>query len=448
MQSLITYSILLSTVGVHAVMDRPNFVIIMADDLGYGDLGCYGGDRIATPHLDRLAAEGMRFTDFHSSGAVCSPTRAGLMTGRYQQRAGIPAVIFADSRRETHPHGLQDGEVTFAELLREAGYRTAVFGKWHLGYYKKYNPIRHGFGQFRGYVSGNVDFFSHVDQTGRFDWWRDDSLEDELGYTTHLITRHALRFIEDHQSDPFCLYLPYEPPHYPYQGPNDSPIRAVGAPRGLNEMNLQAGDIRRAYREMVEAMDQGIGEILSQLRTHGWEKETLVMFLSDNGATVHGSNGMLRGHKGQLWEGGHRVPLIASWPGVIPEGAVSNELTISLDIMPTLLEASQLRLPVERHLDGRSLLGHLTEAKNLRSRRLFWAHGNWRAVRDGPWKAILGGDLQPALFNLDNDLGEQANLADQEVTRLKEMLSAVEGWEADVTTAASVQPNMPPVDRP
>ncbi|MCW3136324.1 MAG: sulfatase-like hydrolase/transferase [Canidatus Methanoxibalbensis ujae] len=162
--------------------ERPNFVIIMADDLGYGDIGCYGSERIRTPHLDRLAVEGMWFTDFHSSGAVCSPTRAGLMTGRYQQRAGIPTVIFADPKRPTHSHGIQDREVTFAELLAGAGYKTAIFGKWHLGYYKRYNPVRHGFGQFRGYVSGNVDFISHVDQAGRLDWWRDDTIDDEPGY--------------------------------------------------------------------------------------------------------------------------------------------------------------------------------------------------------------------------------------------------------------------------
>ena len=151
----------------------PNIVLIMADDLGYGDIGCFGSRRIDTPNLDRLAAEGLRFTDFHSSGAVCSPTRAGLMTGRDQQRAGIPGVIVADPARPTHPHGIQDDEVTFAELFSKAGYRTAIFGKWHLGYYKKYNPTRHGFGQFRGYISGNVDFFSHVDQAGRLDWWKD-----------------------------------------------------------------------------------------------------------------------------------------------------------------------------------------------------------------------------------------------------------------------------------
>ncbi len=226
-----TILLLLASCGTPFGAEQPNFVIIMADDLGYGDIGCYGNSRIKTPNIDRLAEEGTRLTDFHSSGAVCSPTRAGLMTGRYQQRAGIEAVIAAAPNSRTHTLGLQDQEVTFAEQLSKAGYQTAIFGKWHLGYHKQYNPVRHGFGQFRGYVSGNVDFFSHVDQAGQLDWWRDDRIEDEPGYTTHLITRHAVAFIDANHSGPFCLYVPYEPPHYPYQGPDDTPVRTVGAAR-------------------------------------------------------------------------------------------------------------------------------------------------------------------------------------------------------------------------
>ena len=180
-------------------------IIIMADDMGYGDIGCFGNRRIKSPQLDRLAASGMKLTDFHSSGAVCSPTRAGLLTGRYQQRAGIPSVIFADPKRPTHPHGIQDRENTFAELLTAAGYKTGIFGKWHLGYYKKYNPVRHGFDQVRGYINGNVDFFSHVDQAGRLDWWHDAQIANEGGYTTHRHNTHSGEFIEAHGEKPVGL---------------------------------------------------------------------------------------------------------------------------------------------------------------------------------------------------------------------------------------------------
>lgn len=427
-------------------MDRPNFVVIMADDLGYGDIGCFGNERIRTPNLDRIAAEGMRLVDFHSSGAVCSPTRAGLVTGRYQQRAGIPAVIVADPTRPTHPHGLQDEEITFAELLGGSGYQTAIFGKWHLGYYRKYNPVRHGFGEFRGYISGNVDYFSHVDQAGRLDWWRGDQIDDEPGYTTHLITKYAREFIESQRDHPFCLYVAYEPPHYPYQGPHDRAVRTVGSGRGKAETKQQADDIQRAYKEMVESMDEGVGEILAQLQRSGIDKKTLVLFFSDNGANARGNNGGLRGHKGQVWEGGHRVPFIARWPGRIPKGGESDELAITLDIMPTLLAAADISPPEDRPLDGVNLLPLLTRGKPLGNRQLFWAHGNGRAMRDGPWKLVVGerDQKKPTLFDLDNDLGEQRDVSSEYPDRVATMLAALKKWERDVTSDAPRQPDQPP----
>ncbi|MBW3597335.1 MAG: sulfatase-like hydrolase/transferase [Planctomycetes bacterium] len=438
--------LLLTALTPLAADERPNFVVIMADDLGYGDLGCYGNERIETPQLDRLAAEGMRLTDFHSSGAVCSPTRAGLLTGRYQQRAGIPSVIVADPQRETHPHGLQDREATFAELLSAAGYKTAIFGKWHLGYYRKYNPVRHGFGRFRGYVSGNVDFFSHVDQAGRLDWWRDEQIDDEPGYTTHLITEDAVSFIAANHDEPFCLYVPYEPPHYPYQGPNDEPVRTVGKPRGKAELDQSAQEIQRAYKEMVEELDKGVGEIVAALKKHGVERQTLVLFFSDNGATRHGSNGPLRGFKGQLWEGGHRVPCIAWRPGTISAGSDSAELTITLDVMPTLLSAAGVNPPEDRKLDGADLLPLLTKGESLPPRHLFWGHGDSRAIRDGPWKLIVNapGRKQPGLFNLAEDIAEQHDLAQQEPARMKEMRAAIQTWERDIAADATPQPDAPP----
>jgi arylsulfatase A-like enzyme len=428
--------------------DRPNIVLIMADDLGYGDIGCYGNPEIKTPHIDRLAAEGLRFTDFHSSGAVCSPTRAGLMTGRYQQRAGISAVIAAAPTSRTHTRGLQDREITFAEQLSDAGYKTAIFGKWHLGYYRKYNPVRHGFDQFRGYVSGNVDFFSHVDQAGNLDWWRDDQIDDEPGYTTHLITKHSVAFIDANKDGPFCLYVPYEPPHYPYQGPNDKPVRTVGQPRGKAETRQSKADIQRAYQEMVEEMDAGVGEIIAALRRHGIERSTLVMFFSDNGGTPHGNNGPLRGHKGQVWEGGHRVPCIAWWPGRIKAGSVTDDLAITLDVMPTILAAANVPASTDRPLDGMNLLPLLTEGKSVGPRRLFWGHANSRAMRDGMWKVVINapGQKEPALFNLTNDLAERGDLADQESARLKQMAAAIKAWEEDAADDASPQPDSPPSD--
>ena len=442
----------LSTAGPAPVQEdaagtSPNIVVIMADDLGYGDISPYDG-WIDTPRLDRMAGEGMRFLDFHSSGNVCSPTRAGLMTGRYQQRAGIPGVLFANPARPSHDHGIGAEEVTLAEALRARGYATGVFGKWHLGYRARFNPVRHGFDEFRGFVSGNIDYHSHIDTMGRADWWRDDELSTEEGYATHLVTEHALRFIDRHRDRPFFLYVPHHAPHYPFQGPDDPADRTVGGefdPRG------SVADRRRAYRDMVQEMDAGIGEVLDALEAHGIADRTLVWFFSDNGAARWGSNGPLRGLKATDWEGGHRVPSIAVWPGRIPAGTESGQLASTLDVMPTLLAlvgsragaaagssgTGTMTLPA---FDGVDLSPVLLRQESLARRQLFWgADGtfwNGAAVRDGPWKLLIdrhdGTPGPPMLFDLDEDLGEQEDLAADHPDRVVRMLAALEAWRADV----------------
>lgn len=426
-----------------AVARPPNFVIIMADDLGYGDLGVYGGTRFATPHLDALAASGLRFTDFHANGPVCSPTRAALVTGRYPQRSGIDDVVFADpARGHRETHGLQTGEVTFAELLRDAGYRTGLMGKWHLGYAERFNPVHHGFDVFRGYVSGNIDFHSHVDGAGFFDWWHNLERREEPGYVTHLITRHAVQFIEKNHGRPFCLYVAHEAPHYPYQGPGDAPERVAGQTPAARK-DYAPGHIERAYREMVQEMDRGIGEILAALRRHGVERDTLVFFCSDNGATREGSNGPLRGHKASLWEGGHRVPAIAAWPGRIPPGT-TDALALTMDVMPTLLELAGVKPPAAPALDGTSLAGLLLRGQPPAPRTVFWAYGGRAAVRAGGWKLLLGEPARensPAaranpdrarLFNLADDLGETRDLAESEPDQVARLSGALRQWQATV----------------
>jgi len=410
----------------------PNFVIILADDLGYGDTGPYGG-WIDTPRLDRMAAEGLRFTDFHASGNVCSPTRAGLLTGRYQQRAGIPGVLNADPKLPVHRAGLQTSEVTFAELLQAAGYATGLMGKWHLGYTKNYNPVHHGFDSFRGYTSGNVDYISHYDRMETYDWWHDLELVEEDGYATHLITSHAVRFIEGNQGRPFCLYVAHEAVHSPYQGPDDPPER------GPNKVRGQKQDVKEAYRAMMREMDKGVGEILDAVGRLGLAEKTLVFFFSDNGANKNGSNGPLRGFKGSDWEGGHREPAVAWWPGKIRPGTTSDQLAISLDLMPTMLDLAGVPLPEGHKLDGVSLAPLLLEGKPIGARRLFW---NGRAMRDGPWKLIIDGPGAKGvgLYNLDEDLGEQNNLAEKHPERVRAMLEAVEAWKKDVAVGATPQP--------
>ncbi len=413
--------------------DRPNIVIIMADDLGYGDTSPYGG-WIKTPHLDRMAAEGMRFTDFHASGNVCSPTRAGLLTGRYQQRAGVPGVINADPKVAAHHHGLHVKEVTFAECMKKAGYRTGLFGKWHLGYTKNFNPMHHGFDRFRGYVSGNVDYVSHYDRMGVYDWWDGLELIEEPGYVTHLITKHAVRFIEENKDEPFCVYIAHEAVHSPYQGPDDPAQRGPDARKNRS----RPIDTKTAYRQMMEEMDRGVGDVLAVLERFELADNTLVFFFSDNGANPRGSNAPLRGFKGSNWEGGHREPAIARWPGRIKPGTVCAELCITLDVMPTMLALAGASVPEGHKLDGVNLADVLRDAQSLGNRQLFW---NGRAMRDGPWKLIVGGKGQDGvgLYHLDDDIGEKDNLAAKHPDRVAAMLAAIARWKEDVETNATVQ---------
>jgi arylsulfatase A len=370
---------LLSVVAIFCVRagaaPKPNFIFIMADDLGYGDIGCYGNASIKTPNIDALARGGMRFTDYHSNGPVCSPTRAALLTGRYQQRCNLESVVTAKGpARQT---GMPLQERTFAEALKAAGYRTGLFGKWHLGYRRKFNPTRQGFDEFVGYVSGNVDFHSHIDQAGFEDWWQGDQKKPEQGYVTDLITQHALRFIEAHQGRPFCLYLPHEAPHYPYQGRKDPPIRKVGDPGAVQGTR---NDKQRAYQEMVEVMDEGIGRVVETVQRLGLEHNTLIVFCSDNGATALGDNGILRGTKGTLFEGGHRVPAIAYWPDRIRAGTVSDQMALGMDWYPTMLTLAGVDTPAGLSFDGMDLSRVLLKGTPATERTAFWRYRGHRAL--------------------------------------------------------------------
>ena len=401
--------------------DRANIVLIMADDLGYGEVGCFGGRRIKTPNIDALAAGGMRFTDYHSNGAVCSPTRAALLTGRYQQRCGVDEVVYAKGpSRQT---GMPLSEITFAEALKKAGYVTGIFGKWHLGYNVEFNPVEQGFDEFRGYVSGNVDFHSHFDQAGIQDWWKNLELVPEEGYVTDLITKHGIDFIERHKDEAFCLYLPHEAPHYPYQGRKD-PVERLGGDKIGKK--TKGKDVARAYKEMVEVMDEGIGRIVETVRRLGLERKTFIFFCSDNGANKKGTNKPLNGFKGSLWEGGHRVPAAAYWPGRIKAGTTSDETVLGMDVFPTMASIAGAKVPAD--LDGVDLSGLLFKSKPLPKRTLFWRYKTQKAVRKGPWKLLIQGKTTK-LFNLDEDLAEKKDLA-ADKPKIIEMLQAkLAEWE-------------------
>ncbi len=408
-----------------AASSKPNIVLILADDLGYGDLGCYGGS-LPTPNIDALAREGLRFTDFHSNGAVCSPTRAALLTGRYQQRSGIEGVITAANHRD---QGLALSETTFAEVLKQGGYTTAIFGKWHLGYEAGFNPTHQGFDEFRGFLSGNVDYRSHVDQEGYADWWNGTKLTPEEGYTTDLITKHAVRFIAENKGRPFCLYLPHEAVHYPYQTRDDAADREAGK-KPANVAGSRT-DKEKAYASMMTALDESVGRVMEALKQNGLAKNTLIIFTSDNGPSGPGKAGPLAGKKGTLWEGGHRVPAIAWWPGRIKPGE-SAETCLTMDLLPTFAKLADVKLPKQVALDGVDLSDLLLKGKALPKRTLFWRFNGMQAVRSGPWKLQVTRQGASHLYHLADDLAEKNDLAEKEPAKLTELQTALKAWTQSV----------------
>ncbi|MCB1062852.1 MAG: sulfatase-like hydrolase/transferase [Verrucomicrobiae bacterium] len=437
--------------------EKPNFVVIMVDDMGYAGVSCFGNPYFKTPEIDRLAAEGMRLTDFHSSGTVCSPTRAGLLTGRYQQRAGIEAVIHPHADHPEHRKGLQRVETTFGESLKSAGYATGLIGKWHQGYPQNsqdYHPQNHGFDEFIGYHSGNIDFISHVGDHDKHDWWHGREETEEPGYATHLINEHADDFIRRHRDEPFCLYVAHLAVHNPIQVPGD-PIRRTEGEWKRWEPANEAERIEK-FRGMTLPIDDGVGQIRRTLIELGLDEKTLVLFFSDNGPARDLPSGSpaLRGGKGSVYEGGHKVPFIAWWPGQIKAGSESEVPGMTLDVMPTLLKLAQVEWSTDRPLDGIDLSPILFQQKvPPKARPLFWAslsNGGSRseAMREGPWKLVVNhfkakpgtfDNESVELYRLDRDPSEEKNLFAEESETAKEMLVRLKAWYADTQATATPQ---------
>ncbi|MDF1656358.1 MAG: sulfatase-like hydrolase/transferase [Verrucomicrobiales bacterium] len=439
--------------------ERPNMIIIMVDDMGYAGLSCFGNPYFETPELDRLAEEGMRFTDFHSSGTVCSPTRTGLLTGRYQQRAGIEAVIHPISDHPEHRKGLQLSETTFAEVLREAGYTTGLIGKWHQGYPQNsgdFHPQHHGFDDFIGYHSGNIDFISHVGDHYRHDWWHGKKRTIEEGYSSHLINQYANDFVRRHApaDEPFCLYIAHEAIHNPIQVPGDPVRRTEEEWIRWDWRNAPEEELIEKYRGMTLPVDEGLGQLRAILDELGEAQNTLIFFFSDNGGAREfpSSSPNFRGNKGQVYEGGHRVPAIAHWPGSIQQGLISDQTLFSLDLMPTMLSLAGVDYD-NLKLDGADLSPLLLRDETLPARPLFWAslgNGGQRAeaMRDGPWKlVVLHPKASPGtfenevveLYHLGDDPGETTNLSDKHHDRAATMLRQLKAWYAETQEGATPQ---------
>jgi len=397
---------------------KPNIVVVMADDLGLGDVS-YTGGSIQTPNIDQMAADGMHFTDFHSNGAMCSPTRAAFLTGRYQQRCGVVGIV-GEPREGKPNHGLGKAEFTFADALKAEGYATALFGKWHVGHIPEYHPIHNGFDEFIGSIGGCIDYFAHTHPRQKnHDWWNKTEAIKEEGYTTHLITRHSVDFIKRRKDEPFCLFVSYTAPHTPLQGPDP---------------DKEKQPKEEAYPEMIHEVDKGVGEIVAALQEAGIADNTFLVFTADNGHSKHSPGSALgyRDTKGTIYEGGHRIPTIFKWPGKIKPGTSSAQTAMSFDLMPTMLELTGAETPADRLLDGVSLKSHLLENETLPGRLLFWDIRGSQAVRSKQWKLILDkkGNLQ--LYDLQSDPGEKKDVAKKNPEVAAELLAAVKVWKDEM----------------
>jgi len=399
------------------VTGSPNIVLIVSDDQGYADSSCYEHPKeVSTPNIDRLAAEGVRLTNGYASAYVCAPTRAGLLTGRYQQRFGF--YTGGDSRV-----GLPISEVTVADLLKKQGYATAVIGKWHVGIEPEYHPLKRGFDEFYGFLGHGAHDYFKLQITNEYNSiYRNDKRINDTGYLTDNLARESVSFIERHQKRPFFLYLPFNAVHWPLQA----------LEKYIKRFNT--GDENRdIYLAMLTSMDEAIGQVLDALKRTGVDDNTLLIFFSDNGGARKNfaNNGILRDYKQSVYEGGIRVPFIVRWPGKLPKGAVCDEPVISLDIVPTICAAVGARLPDDRVYDGKNMLPVLRgQTKKPLHKILFWDDGvkQW-AVREDKWKLLFNREGSLELYDLEGDIGEKNNLAKQNPEIVKRLQQTYKAWK-------------------
>jgi arylsulfatase A-like enzyme len=408
-----------------------NVVFIVADDLGYADLGCYGGRPAAfgavSPVIDRLAAEGIRFTQGYANSPVCSPTRFALMTGRYQYRLrGAADEPISGQARGNPQLGLPPEHPTLPSLLKDAGWRTALMGKWHLGYPPHFSPLRSGFETFYGPMSGGVDYFTHCGTNGAHDLFEGDEETHDPGYLTDLLTQRAVAWIERvaPEGRPFFLSLHYTAPHWPWETRDDAALS--DEVRG-KLFHLHGGNVH-TYRRMIHHMDEGIGAVMAALRRQGLDGDTLVIFTSDNGGERFSDNWPLVGGKMDLTEGGIRVPWVARWPQRIAPGRVSTQHCLTMDWSATVLDIAKVAPAPLHPLDGVSLLPLLEGGPEF-ERTMHWRmkHRGQRALRQGRWKYLMV-DGHEYLFDLDADERERANRAALEPERLATLRTAWQRW--------------------
>jgi arylsulfatase A-like enzyme len=404
---------------------KPNVLIIVADDLGYADLGFQGCKDIPTPHIDELAAGGVRFTNGYVSCPVCSPTRAGIMTGRYQQRFGHefnPGPLRED---RAGAFGLPTSEVTLANVMKSAGYATGIVGKWHLGFAQPYRPLQRGFDEFFGFLGGA---HTYLDPSAQEDQpiYRGDGPVEEHGYLTDAFAREAVAFIERHKQEPFLLFLTFNAVHNPLQATENYLARFASI----------ADPKRKTYAAMLSAMDDAVGRVLGALRGSNLEDDTLIFFVSDNGGPTQANssrNDPLSGVKGTAFEGGIRVPFVMQWKRRLPQGKVYEQPVISLDLFATAAAAGGASLPKDRTIDGVDLVPFVAGQQPAPPHSvLYWRFGAWQAIRKGNYKLVRQEGEPDRLFDLAADIGEKNDLARAKPDVAKELSALYAQWNSEL----------------
>lgn len=422
--SLLAVAFAMTTPSRGDAAGRPNILVIVADDQGYNDLGVQGCMDIPTPNIDALAKGGVRFTSGYVSGPYCSPTRAGLLTGRYQQRFGHE---FNPGPAQTAgpEMGLALSETTLATRLKQAGYATGMVGKWHLGYQDKFHPLKRGFDEFYGFLGGAHSYLNaKADMANPI--LRGTEAINEKEYLTDAFGREAVAYIDRHKEHPFFLYLTFNSVHTPMEATQ----------KYVDRFASIQDEKRRTYAAMTSAMDDAIGQVLAKLREAKLEENTLIFYVSDNGGPpVNASNNKpLRGNKAQTLEGGIRVPFFVKWPARLPAGKTYDRPVIQLDISATALAAAGIEVPADAHLDGVNLLPHLTGQKEGSPHEaLYWRFGPQTAIRKGDWKLVRHiGSQELELYNLADDIGEKNNLAQSQPEKFKELQMAWNTWNSQL----------------
>jgi arylsulfatase A-like enzyme len=414
--------------GTPSKTPRPNIIIILSDDLGYAGLGCQGGRGISTPNIDSLAQDGTRCTNAYASAPVCAPTRAGLMTGRYQNRFDYETHTGSTGRQVKEDIGVPTAEIFFPEILQKGGYRTAIIGKWHLGINEKYRPHSRGFDEFFGFLAGDHDYYDWGPRSAN-PIYRNTKIQEQpprgREYLSEVFSEEAVSFIERNKARPFLLYLAYNAVHTPLEVP-DKYTRHL--PRTMKRK-------QRKVVGMTEAMDAGVGKVLGALRDNHLQENTLVVFFSDNGGNPRigeGINAPLSGGKGQLKEGGIRVPFILRWPARVPAGKIYSQPIISLDLFATALGAAGQQPPGDREIDGVNLLPYLAGARPGPPHEfLFFRYLKSYAARKGPYKLAIDKGLgRLALYDLEADIAEKRDLSDKMPETAQNLKRALENWES------------------